>query len=273
LHLRYFKHEENYEKNVGVNPFDAQFSFHVIFHINTILYIFVSPYFYEERILMMGRFQRQAIPKLIGLLRKEYQEWKMPAVTDTAKRSHDPFKVLISTILSLRTKDETTREASKRLFKRADNPEDMLKLGSQEIEKAIYPVGFYRNKAKTIIEICGTLIKKYNSRVPDEIDELIKFNGVGRKTANLVVTLGYGKPGVCVDTHVHRISNRWGFIETRTPNETETELRKVLPKRYWIDYNSLLVAFGQQICRPISPKCTECPIEKYCEKVSVVISR
>ncbi len=197
----------------------------------------------------------------------------MPAVTNTAKRSRDPFRVLISTILSLRTKDETTREASKRLFKLADNPGDMLGLSHKKVEKAIYPVGFYKTKTVTIREVCRILLEKYDSEVPAEIDELLKFKGVGRKTANLVVTLGYGKPGVCVDTHVHRISNRWGFIKTKNPYDTEIELRKLLPKKYWIEYNSILVAFGQQICRPVSPKCTLCAVEKYCEKVGVVLSR
>jgi len=155
----------------------------------------------------------------------------------------------------------------------AGNPRDMLALSPEEVEKAIYPVGFYRNKAKIIREACEILIERYNSKVPDEIDELLKLKGVGRKTANLVVSLGYGKPGVCVDTHVHRISNRWGYIETKTPFETEMALRERLPERYWVDYNSLLVAFGQSICRPISPKCTECPVEKYCEKVGVIRNR
>jgi endonuclease III len=221
----------------------------------------------------MGRFKPQDVPKIIAILRREYRKWKTPSVTRTAKRSRDPFKVLISTILSLRTKDETTSGASKRLFKMAGNPRDMLALSPEEVEKAIYPVGFYRNKAKIILEACEILIERYNSKVPDEIDELLKLKGVGRKTANLVVSLGYGKPGVCVDTHVHRISNRWGYIETKTPFETEMALRERLPERYWVDYNSLLVAFGQSICRPISPKCTECPVEKYCEKVGVIRNR
>lgn len=221
----------------------------------------------------MGRFRTQDIPKIITILIREYKRWKMPSVTHTAKISRDPFKVLISTILSLRTKDETTDSASKRLFDMADNPRDMLKLSTEQIGNVIYPVGFYRNKARIIREICETLIENYNSRVPDEIDELLKLKGVGRKTANLVVTLGYGKPGVCVDTHVHRISNRWGYIETKTPFETEMVLREKLPRKYWIDYNSLLVGFGQTICRPISPRCTECPVEKYCEKVGVVKNR
>jgi endonuclease III len=221
----------------------------------------------------LRRFKTQNIPQIIAILKREYRKWKMPSVTRTARRSRDPFQVLISTILSLRTKDETTSNASKRLFKMADNPRDMLELSPVRIGKAIYPVGFYRNKAKIIRGVCETLIEKYNSKVPDEIDELLKLKGVGRKTANLVVTLGYGKPGVCVDTHVHRISNRWGFIETKSPFETEMVLREKLAKRYWIDYNSFLVAFGQSICRPISPKCTECPVEKYCEKVGVVKNR
>jgi len=149
----------------------------------------------------------------------------------------------------------------------------MLKLSHKKVEKAIYPVGFYKTKTITIREVCRILLEKYDSEVPAEIDELLKFKGVGRKTANLVVTLGYGKPGVCVDTHVHRISNRWGFIKTKNPYDTEIELRKLLPKKYWIEYNSILVAFGQQICRPVSPKCTLCAVEKYCEKVGVVLSR
>jgi endonuclease-3 len=221
----------------------------------------------------MGRFKTQDIPKIIAVLKSEYRRWKMPSVTRTARKSRDPFKGLISTILSLRTKDETTSSASRRLFKMADNPRDILALSPEQIEKAIYPVGFYRNKAKIIREVSETIIEKYDSRVPDDIDELLKLKGVGRKTANLVVTLGYGKPGVCVDTHVHRISNRWGFIETKTPFETEMVLREKLPGRYWVDYNSLLVAFGQTICRPISPRCTECKIEAFCERVGVAKSR
>jgi endonuclease-3 len=221
----------------------------------------------------LRKFKPQDIPKIIAILRREYRKWKMPSVTRTAKRSRDPFKVLISTILSLRTKDETTSSASKRLFRKADNPRDMVVLSTEEIKNAIYPVGFYRNKAKIIHEVSETLIERYDSEVPDDIDELLKLKGIGRKTANLVVTLGYGKPGVCVDTHVHRISNRWAFIETKSPFETEMALRERLPERYWVDYNSLLVAFGQTICRPISPKCSECPVEQFCEKIGVIKSR
>ncbi len=213
------------------------------------------------------------IHKVIQILRKESREWDAPIVTLTAETSHDPFKILISTILSLRTLDTTTAKVSKRLFEIADNPHDMLKLDVKEIEKAIYPVGFYKTKARTILHICRELVEKYGSRVPDGLDELFKLKGVGRKTANLVVTLGYGGPGICVDTHVHRISNRLGYIKTKTPYETEMALREKLPKKYWIEYNDILVAFGQHLCRPISPKCSMCPIENYCDKVGVEKSR
>jgi len=213
------------------------------------------------------------IHKIVKILARETPKWDVPIVTLVADSSKDPFKVLISTVLSLRTKDETTAQASKRLFKLADNPSDMLKLSEKEIIKAIYPVGFYKTKAKNISSICDDLITKYDSKVPDDIDELLKFKGVGRKTANLVVTLGYDKPGICVDTHVHRISNRFGYIKTKTPDETEFVLRDKLPKKYWIDYNNLLVSFGQHLCRPISPKCSICPVIQYCDRVGVSTSR
>ena len=213
------------------------------------------------------------VHKIINILREETRKWDVPIVTLTAETYHDPFRVLISTILSLRTQDTTTAKVSKRLFELADNPQDMLKLSVKEIEKVIYPIGFYKTKARTIRYLCRELIDKYKSRVPDDLDELLKLKGVGRKTANLVVTLGYGKAGICVDTHVHRISNRLGYIKTKTPLETEMSLRKKLPKKYWIEYNDLLVSFGQHLCRPISPRCSVCPIEMYCDKVGVTKHR
>ena len=149
----------------------------------------------------------------------------------------------------------------------------MLTLTTTQIEKAIYPVGFYKTKAQTLLDISRTLVEQYEGRVPDEIDELVKFKGVGRKTANLVVTQGFQKPGICVDTHVHRISNRWGYVESKTPEETERALRAKLPRPYWIEINDLLVAMGQTICHPTSPKCSLCPVEKYCAKIGVVRSR
>ncbi|HRR92248.1 MAG TPA: endonuclease III, partial [bacterium] len=196
------------------------------------------------------------IEKIIEILRESVKEWKQPVVTQIAERDRDPFRILISTILSLRTKDEVTKIASERLFSLARTPEEMLRLEEEEIERAIYPVGFYRNKAKTIKEICKVLIERYNGRVPDDIDELLKLKGVGRKTANLVITLGYNKPGICVDTHVHRISNRLGYVKTKTPEETEFALRGKLPEEYWIEFNDLLVTLGQTICHPVSPRCS-----------------
>jgi len=190
-----------------------------------------------------------------------------------AETYQSPFRVLISCILSLRTQDATTAQASHRLFAVADSPASMLKVGAKKIEGLIYPVGFYKTKAETIRAICQRLISDYRGKVPDEIDELLKLKGVGRKTANLVVTLGYRKPGICVDTHVHRISNRWGYVKTKTPEKTEFALREKLPKQYWIEYNDLLVSFGQQLCRPISPLCSRCPVAKYCSRVGVALNR
>jgi endonuclease-3 len=215
----------------------------------------------------------RAIHTALRILRREAPKWQTPVVTLIAEASDSPFKVLISCILSLRTQDSTTAQASRRLFALADSPETMARLTANKIEQAIFPVGFYRTKAKTILEICRNLIQNYSGRVPDEIDELLKFKGVGRKTANLVVTLGYNKPGICVDTHVHRISNRWGYIKTATPEKTEAALRKKLPKQYWIEYNDLLVSFGQQLCRPISPLCSRCPVAKYCSQIRVTTRR
>jgi endonuclease-3 len=199
--------------------------------------------------------------------------WDTPAVTIISQRDGDPFKVLISCILSLRTKDTTTGPASLRLFSLADTPEKMLQLDLKQIEQAIYPVGFYRNKAGQIMEICRQLIEKYDGNVPESIEELLKFKGVGRKTANLVVTLGFGKPGICVDTHVHRICNRWGHLNTKTPEETEFRLREILPEKYWLRINDLLVTFGQNLCKPVSPFCSKCPVYGFCERNNVIKNR
>ncbi|OGQ72171.1 MAG: endonuclease III [Deltaproteobacteria bacterium RIFOXYA2_FULL_42_10] len=211
------------------------------------------------------------IPKVIKILKQVNASFTIPAVTQISNKSSSPFMVLISCILSLRTKDNTTAQASERLFRLAKTPETMSRLSNRTIEKAIYPVGFYRNKAKVIKNISTELIEKYHSKVPDTIDDLLAFKGVGRKTANLVVTMGYGKPGICVDTHVHRIINRWGYVKTKTPEETEFALREKLPKRYWIIINNLLVTFGQNICKPISPLCKRCRIYIYCNKVGVAM--
>lgn len=213
------------------------------------------------------------IHEAVALLAEAVVGWKTPAVTIVSQREGNPFKVLISCILSLRTQDRTTGAASERLFALADTPEKMMVLPCDTIEKAIYPVGFYRTKAAHILEICCILDTEYGGNVPDEIDELLKLKGVGRKTANLVVTLGYGKPGICVDTHVHRICNRWGYVGTRTPEETEFALREKLPKEYWIVINDLLVTFGQNQCSPLSPKCSTCRLAHLCDRVGVGKSR
>ena len=216
-----------------------------------------------------SRQEQVDIDKIVKILRKEVSDMRVPVGTEIARKTRNPFELLISTILSLRTKDDVTREASRRLFKRAGTPEKIAALADSEIEKLIYPVGFYHTKARRIKEVCRTLIDKYNGEVPDELDELLQFRGVGRKTANLVITLGFGKNGVCVDTHVHRICNRLGYVKTKTPDQTEMALRKKLPKKYWIEFNDLLVMWGQNICRPISPLCSICQICTYCQQVGV----
>lgn len=190
-----------------------------------------------------------------------------------ANLKKDPFNVLISCILSLRTQDATTSSASERLFKLAETPEKLCRLPVAKIQKAIYPVGFYRVKAERIKEIACQITTKHGGRVPDTIDELLKLKGVGRKTANLVIARGYNKPAICVDTHVHRITNRWGYVKTSTPEKTEFALRQKLPIKYWKDINGLLVAFGQGICRPISPFCSKCQLHELCDRVGVTKCR
>ena len=179
----------------------------------------------------------------------------------------DPFIVLIACILSLRTNDRTTYPATLRMLELGRTPKDFAKMDPKVLEKAIYPVGFYANKAKQIVELSKELVEKYDSKIPCDIDELCKFNGVGRKTANLVLSEGFHVPAICVDVHVHRITNRWGYVKTKNPEETEFALREKLPEKYWIDINSLLVTHGQNVCKPINPKCDICPIGEYCKKV------
>lgn len=206
------------------------------------------------------------IDKIMKELLKVTKSMPMPVVTEIKLVSNrDAYKILISTMLSLRTKDSTTRDASMRLFEKAGNPKDMLKLSEEEIAKLIYPVGFYRVKAKNILEVSKTIIDDYNGKVPDEIDELLKLRGVGRKVANLVVTEAFDKYGICVDTHVHRISNRFGYVSTKKPEQTEFALRKKLPKKYWRVYNDTLVIYGQNLCKPINPLCNQCSVSKYCD--------
>ena len=206
------------------------------------------------------------IHKIMKELLKVTKTMPMPVVTEIKLTTNkDAYKILISTMLSLRTKDAATRDASMRLFEKAGNPKEMLKLSEEKIAKLIYPVGFYRVKAKNILEVSKIIIEDYDGKVPDEIDELLKLKGVGRKVANLVVTEAFDKDGICVDTHVHRISNRFGYVSTKKPEQTEFALRKKLPKEYWRVYNDTLVIYGQNLCKPINPMCDKCSVSKYCD--------
>jgi endonuclease III len=215
----------------------------------------------------MGRMDMH---QTMAILQAEAPQWADTALTVVAQTmGRDPFKILVGCLLSLRTKDETTGPAAARLFALAGTAETMLQLPLESIERAIYPVGFYRTKARTILEICRVLVERYAGKVPETIEALLELKGVGRKTANLVLALGFLKPAICVDTHVHRISNRWGYVRTRNPEETELRLRRKLPRTYWLVYNDLLVAFGQNICKPISPLCGQCPLHVTCPKVGV----
>jgi endonuclease-3 len=213
------------------------------------------------------------INRIVRTLTRTSRRWSPTAVGMVAQESRDPFQVLVSCLISLRTKDEVTGEASARLFRLARTPRTMVDLSAPTIARTIYPAGFYRTKARTIREICRTLIVRHGGQVPATMEELLALKGVGRKTANLVLTIGFGKPGICVDTHVHRISNRLGIVETKTPEQTEFALRQVLPRQHWIPYNDLLVTFGQNLCKPISPLCSACPVHAECPQLGVGVHR
>ncbi len=215
----------------------------------------------------------QNIDRVIAILKEVAPSWQAPVLTEMAAFGSDPYLVLIACLLSLRTKDTTTGPAARRLFQVADSPKAMVQLSENELAKLIYPVGFYRNKAKIVRDVSQALLDRFEGKVPNRLEDLLSLHGVGRKTANLVITLGYRLPGICVDTHVHRISNRWGYVKTKAPDETEMVLRKKLPKIYWIEYNDLLVALGQTICHPTSPRCSQCPTETFCDKIGVIRSR
>jgi len=214
------------------------------------------------------------IHDVMRLLERELEQFGLPPVSAMAEEAIvDPFKILVSTIISARTKDEVTGPATERLFALADSPEKMSRLSEERIEKAIFPAGFYHTKAKAIRKASQELVERFGSRVPDTIEELLTLPGVGRKTANLVVTLAHNKAGICVDTHVHRITNRWGYVKTKTPHETEQALRAKLPKKHWIAINTILVMHGQNICKPLSPLCSLCPVIQYCARIGVTRSR
>lgn len=213
------------------------------------------------------------IGSMLGTVRKSLEGTAPPVVTLIAEGGRDPYKVLFSTILSARTKDETTAAASARLFAVAPDVQGLAELSVERIEKLIHPVGFYRTKAKSVRAAARLLCEEFGGVVPDSIDELVKLPGVGRKTANLVLTEAFQKDAICVDTHVHRILNIWGYLDTDQPDETERVLRDKLPRRYWIDLNKTLVSFGQQICVPLSPWCSRCPVAHRCPRLGVERSR
>jgi len=212
------------------------------------------------------------ISRTLRLIKNQVSIYTVPSVTKVSKRN-DPFQVLISCILSLRTKDKTTIEASGRLFKVAPSPDSMVKLSISRIQKIIYPVGFYRRKAQVILNLSKKILGEFKGKVPEKLEDLLSFKGVGRKTANLVLGLGFGIPAICVDTHVHRISNRLGWVRTKSPQETEEALQQIIPKHLWIDLNTILVTFGQNICVPVSPYCTSCAVRKLCKRIGVTKHR
>jgi len=223
-----------------------------------------------------SRVKKRAPVRVVAVLaamRRAVEGEKLPSVSEIARRDRDPFRILIATLLSLRTKDDVTEAASARLFAIAPDAKTLARLDVKRIEKAIFPVGFYRTKARTIRDVARRLEAEFNGQVPDTIDVLLGFKGVGRKTAALVVSLGFDTPAICVDTHVHRISNRLGWVRTRTPHETEDALMKIVPRELWIDVNEIMVGFGQRVCTPTSPRCSTCPVFAWCARVGVGKSR
>lgn len=211
----------------------------------------------------------QDIPKVFTILGEEYHKHTAPVAELVKARTNDPFHILVATILSSRTRDETTAKVCEKLFKKVKIADDLEKLNVKELEKLIKPIGFFRTKAKMLHNLPSVLRKKFNGKIPDEIEKLCELPGVGRKTANLVVAVAFNKPAICVDVHVHRICNRLGLLKTKSPFETEMILRKILPRKYWIKWNGYLVSYGQTICKPINPLCHICHIAKWCDRIEV----
>jgi endonuclease-3 len=209
----------------------------------------------------------------MAALQEHMPQFAQPIVDEMGAAKQSPYRILIATILSLRTKDTLTAVVAPRLFAVADTPESMLELSEERIAELIYPVGFYRNKARSIRQVSRILLDQYAGEVPADLEALLALPGVGRKTANLVLTMGFGLPGICVDIHVHRITNRWGYVNTKNPDATELALRAKLPAEYWIPINGLLVTLGQNICHPTSPRCSACPVAEWCERMGVNRSR
>jgi endonuclease III len=228
------------------------------------IFDFVSGFYYTTVMVT-----NKNIGKVLDIVRKTARRYDMPVLEKFNEMTRDPYWVLISCLLSLRTKDAVTEEVSRRLYGAAKRPEDVLKIPVRKMEKLVYRSGFFRVKARNILHVAREIIEKYKGKVPDTIDELLKIKGVGRKTANLVVTVAYNKPGICVDTHVHQICNRWGYVKTKTPEQTEMRLRAILPQKYWIRINMWLVLFGQHICLSVSPLCSQCPVAGQCPRIGV----
>lgn len=214
---------------------------------------------------------QEEVEKVIELLKK-YFSGKRKTTLNRMKHQ-DPFKILIACLLSLRTKDEITEEVSERLFSVADTPEKILSMPTEKLEKIIYRVGYYRKKAKVLKHVSKVIVEKFNSRVPDKKEELLKIKGVGQKTANIVLNFAFSKDTLPIDTHCHRIPNRIGWIKTRTPEQSEKELERIVPKKYWKEFNGLFILFGRTICLPVSPLCSKCPIRNYCKRIGVKRSR
>ncbi len=212
------------------------------------------------------------ISKFLNILEEEVKNYKVPVIDLMAVQTKDPFKILVGTILSARTKDEVTAVAAEKLFKKAPNVDKLSKLSQETIKEQIYPVGFFNNKARYLSQLPDVL-KKFSNKVPDNMESLLELPGVGRKTANLVLSAAFKIPSICVDTHVHRIMNIWNYVETKNPLETEMALRIKLPKKYWLKVNTILVAFGQKTCRPVSPHCGSCVIEEMCPQKGVLRKR
>ena len=209
------------------------------------------------------------IDKVLSILKREVGHYKVPVVDLVKIQTDDPFKVLVATILSARTNDRTTTDACKRLFDVVKKPSDLSRIELKKLERLIYPVGFYRNKARYLRQLPNALKEKFDNSIPHTVEQLLELPGVGRKTANLVVAVAFNKPAICVDVHVHRIMNRLGYVRTKNPFETEMALRAKLPNKYWTTFNSILVAFGQHLCRPVGPKCSICPVRSQCNRIGV----
>jgi endonuclease III len=209
------------------------------------------------------------ISEVHSKVKEKVKEFEMPSVNKMGLKKADVYKILVATILSARSKDEVTEETSERLFAKADNLEGLKKLSYEEIREAIKPIRFYNNKARYLKELPGVVGRDFGGKIPDEIEDLVKLPGVGRKTANLVLVAGFKKPAICVDIHVHRLMNRLGYVKTDNPYETEMVLRRKLPKEYWLEWNKIFVAFGQNLCRPISPFCSKCPVVDNCNQINV----